>query len=64
VVVLAPAYRPRRPSECVLYGVVREHLETFFARAIATGASAGPRFVVILSRLSLHAVTGSAASGR
>ena len=28
---LAPAYRPRRPTETVLYGLVREHLETFLA---------------------------------
>lgn len=30
---LAPAYAPRRPTETVLYGLVREHLESFLAYA-------------------------------
>ena len=30
---LAPAYRPRRPTETVLYAVVRDHLESFLAHA-------------------------------
>jgi hypothetical protein len=33
VSVLAGAYRPRRPTETVLYALVREHLETFSAGA-------------------------------
>jgi hypothetical protein len=33
VATLAPAYLPRRPTETVLYGLVREHLESFLARA-------------------------------
>jgi hypothetical protein len=33
VPVLAPAYLPRRPTETVLYGLVREHLESFLAHA-------------------------------
>ena len=43
--VLAPAYRPRRPSETVLYGVVRDHLETFLAHARATYEAPLPRYV-------------------
>jgi hypothetical protein len=30
---LAPAYIPRRPTETVLYGLVREHLASFLAHA-------------------------------
>jgi hypothetical protein len=30
---LAAAYRPRRPTETVLYAVVRDWLETFLAHA-------------------------------
>jgi hypothetical protein len=33
VPVLAPAYLPRRPTETVLYGLVREHLESFLSHA-------------------------------
>jgi hypothetical protein len=33
VAILAPAYRPRRPTETVLYGLVREHLASFLAHA-------------------------------
>src|SRR5207253_2395891 len=28
-----PAYAPRRPTDTVLYAIVREHLETFLAHA-------------------------------
>jgi len=31
VAQLAPAYLPRRPTETVLYGIVREHLASFLA---------------------------------
>ena len=31
--VLAPAYAPRRPTDTVLYGLVRQHLESFLAYA-------------------------------
>ena len=43
--VLAHAYRPRRPTETVLYGVVRDHLETFLARARETYEAPLPRYV-------------------
>jgi len=33
VAALAPAYAPRRPTETVLYGLVRQHLESFLAYA-------------------------------
>ena len=42
---LAPAYRPRRPTETVLYGVVRDHLETFLAHARETYEAQLPRYV-------------------
>jgi hypothetical protein len=42
--VLAPAYRPRRPTETVLYALVREHLETFLAHARASYGPL-PRYV-------------------
>jgi len=43
----APAYRPRRPEETILYQVLAEHLETFLARIDADETRAGlPRFVV------------------
>jgi hypothetical protein len=37
VAVLAPAYAPRRPTETVLYGLVRQHLESFVAHARGCG---------------------------
>ncbi len=33
VAALAPAYAPRRPTETVVYGLVRQHLESFLAHA-------------------------------
>jgi hypothetical protein len=42
---LAPAYRPRRPTETVLYSVVRSHLETFLAYARETYEAPLPRYV-------------------
>lgn len=42
---LAPAYRPRRPTETVLYAVVRDHLETFLAHARDTYEAPLPRYV-------------------
>lgn len=42
---LAPAYRPRRPTETVLYGVVREHLESFLAHARESYERPLPRYV-------------------
>jgi hypothetical protein len=42
---LAPAYRPRRPTETVLYGVVRQYLETFLAHARETYEAPLPRYV-------------------
>jgi hypothetical protein len=42
---LAPAYRPRRPTETVLYAVVREHLETFLAHARETYDAPLPLYV-------------------
>jgi len=45
VAALAPAYRPRRPTETVLYEVVRRHLETFLAYARETYAAPLPRYV-------------------
>jgi hypothetical protein len=33
VAALAPAYAPRRPTETVLYSLVRQHLESFLAHA-------------------------------
>ena len=43
--MLAPAYRPRRPTESVLYALVREHLETFLAHARASYGAPLPRYV-------------------
>ena len=42
---LAPAYAPRRPTETVLYGVVREHLETFLAHTRETYEKPLPCYV-------------------
>ena len=42
---LAPAYRPRRPTETVLYGVVRDYLETFLAHARDSYEAPLPRYV-------------------
>jgi hypothetical protein len=42
---LAPAYQPRKPTETILYGVVRETLETFVAHARETYAAPLPRYV-------------------
>ena len=42
---LAPAYRPRRPTETVLYAVVRRHLETFLAHARETYDAPLPPYV-------------------
>jgi hypothetical protein len=45
VAALAPAYRPRRPTETVLYALVREHLETFLEHARESYAAPLPRYV-------------------
>jgi hypothetical protein len=45
VAALAPAYRPRRPTETLLYDVVREHLATFLAHARETYDVPLPRYV-------------------
>ena len=42
---LARAYEPRRPTETVLYRVVREHLETFLAQTRETYERPLPRYV-------------------
>ncbi len=42
---LAAAYRPRRPTETVLYAVVRDWLETFLAHARDTYEAPIPRYV-------------------
>jgi hypothetical protein len=33
VAALAPAYAPRRPTETILYALIRQHLESFLAYA-------------------------------
>ena len=38
-------YRRRRPAEGVLYQLVREHVDTFFAEVQARTGSALPKFV-------------------
>ncbi len=43
--VLAAAYIPRRPTETVLYGVVRQHLESFLAYARDNYDGGLPRYV-------------------
>ena len=43
--ILAPAYLPRRPTETVLYGIVRENLESFLAHARAHYDGGLPRYV-------------------
>lgn len=43
--MLARPYRPRRPTETVLYGVVRDWLETFLAHARQTYEAPLPRYV-------------------
>jgi len=45
VFALAPAYRPRRPTETALHRVVREHLETFLAHTRETHDAPLPRYV-------------------
>jgi hypothetical protein len=42
---LAPAYLPRRPTETVLYGLVREHLASFLAHARESHDGGLPRYV-------------------
>lgn len=42
---LAPAYAPRRPTETVLYGLVRQHLESFLAYAREHYDGGLPRYV-------------------
>jgi hypothetical protein len=42
---LAPPYLPRRPTETVLYRVVRDHLETFLAHARESYTRPLPRYV-------------------
>jgi hypothetical protein len=42
---LAPAYRPRRPTETVLYSVVRDYLETFLTHARNSYEAPIPRYV-------------------
>ena len=42
---LAPAYQSRKPTETVLYGVVRETLETFLSHARETYCAPLPRYV-------------------
>jgi hypothetical protein len=45
VAALAPAYRPRRPTETVLYGIVRQHLESFLAYTREHYDGVLPRYV-------------------
>ena len=45
VAALAPAYAPRRPTETVLYGLVRQHLESFLAHAREHYDGGLPRYV-------------------
>jgi hypothetical protein len=45
VSALAPAYLPRRPTETVLYGLVRQHLETFLRHARDNYDGGLPRYV-------------------
>jgi hypothetical protein len=45
VAALAPAYAPRRPTETVLYGLVRQHLESFLAYAREHYEGGLPRYV-------------------
>lgn len=43
--VLAPAYLPRRPTETILYALVRENLESFLAYARENYEAGLPRYV-------------------
>jgi len=43
--VLAPAYLPRRPTETVLYGIVRQNLASFLAYAREHYDGGLPRYV-------------------
>jgi hypothetical protein len=45
VAVLAPAYLPRRPTETVLHGLVRQHLASFIAHAREHYEGGLPRYV-------------------
>jgi hypothetical protein len=45
VATLAPAYAPRRPTETILYGLVRQHLESFLAYAREHYDGGLPRYV-------------------
>jgi hypothetical protein len=45
VATLAPAYLPRRPTETVLYGLVRQNLESFLAYAREHYDGGLPRYV-------------------
>jgi hypothetical protein len=64
VAVLAPVYRPRRPTETVLYAVVRKHLETFLQHARETYDAPLPRYVEqvrggVVASVRRRASTGS-----
>jgi hypothetical protein len=45
VAALAAAYTPRRPTETVLYGLVRQYLESFLAHARENYDGGLPRYV-------------------
>jgi len=45
VAALAPPYVPRRPTETVLYSLVRENLESFLAHAREHYDGGLPRYV-------------------
>jgi Transposase zinc-binding domain len=45
VAALAPAYAPRRPTETVLHGLVRHHLESFLAYAREHYDGGLPRYI-------------------
>ena len=43
---MAASYKPRRPTETVLYRIVDEHLDDFLSHVAESYASPLPRYVV------------------
>ena len=65
VASLAPAYLPRRPTETVLYGLVRQNLESFLAYAREHYDGGLPRYVEqeLRAYLDVRRVFGRASRG-
>jgi len=62
VASLAAAYLPRRPSETVLYGLVRQHIESFLAYAREHYDGGVPRYVEAELRAYLKSTSSCSTS--